>query len=95
MTTTEAAALLTRRGIAATADQVKRWCAAGRFSGAVKVANEWQIPQEAVATFQRPARGAPTGKRQAWKFRKRRQRAAAREIREWIEARAREYQERE
>ena len=71
MTTTDAAALLTGRGITATAEQVKRWCAAGRFPGAVKVGNEWQIPQEAVAAFERPTRGAPTGKRQAWRFRKR------------------------
>lgn len=71
MTTTEVAALLTERGIAATALQVKRWAAAGRFPGAVKVANEWQIPADAVAAFSVPIKGTPPGKRQAWKFRMR------------------------
>ena len=67
-TTHETAALLQERGIAATAARVKRWCAAGHFPGAVKQANEWEIPDEAIAAFQPPARGAPVG---VWKWRQR------------------------
>jgi hypothetical protein len=69
MTTAEAAALLGERGIVATAAQVKRWAAAGRFPGATKHANEWDIPAEALAAFAPPALGAPVG---VWKWRKRR-----------------------
>lgn len=60
LSTTEAAALLSERGITVKVDTVKHWCRQGKFPGAVSINGRvWQIPREAIDAFVPPTRGRP------------------------------------
>lgn len=66
LTTAEAAALLSERGMTdkdggpVRVETVQQWCKRGKFAGAVSVGGRiWQIPREAVETFGPPTQGRP------------------------------------
>ena len=66
LTTTEAAALLTERGLtdkdggSVRAETVKRWCLRKKFPGARSISGRiWQIPREDVEAFKPGKPGRP------------------------------------
>lgn len=63
LTTTEAAALLTERGITVKADTIKHWCQQGKFPNARRIGGprrgSWLIPQSDLDAFTPPTMGRP------------------------------------
>jgi len=63
LTTTEAAALLSERGIVVKTDTIKHWCQQGRFPNARRIGSErrgsWLIPQGDLDAFMPPTMGRP------------------------------------